>query len=131
MASKHASKNPEQPTLIAFHHPINMPSLHLLDRNYDPAQRNCFYQILDGCNVLAVLNGHLHHNQTTVVNGVLHCQASSTYAELCYNDEEFWVRNSLSYNHILYRNGALYIKTLVMPYDGRIIRKGSIQMILE
>jgi len=123
-------KNPKQSTIIALHHPINLTSLNLLDKSYGNAQRNRFYQIIDGCNVLCILNGHLHHNQTTMVNGVLHCQASSTYAELSYNDEEYWLWNTLGYNQIIYQNSSLYVKSLSLPYDGRLLAKGSIQQLL-
>lgn len=124
--------NPRKPTIIAFHHPIHQSFLHLLDnRNYDPNQRTRFYKIINGHNVLAILNGHLHHFQTTRVNDVLHCQASSTYAELVYNDKEFWVKNTLNYNQVIIRNETPYIKNITIPQDGRVIRNDSIDKLLE
>ena len=83
--------NPEQPTVIAFHHPINLPQVRLLENNFDKAQRLEFYIALEGCNIITVLNGHLHHNQATIFNGFLHSQAGSVLSELSYNDEEYWV----------------------------------------
>ena len=123
-------RNPNHPTIIALHHPINLTSLDLFDKCYGTAQRNRFYQIIDGCNVLGIFNGHLHYNQTLMVNGVLHCQASSTYAGLSYNDEEYRLLNTLGYNQIIYQNNALYVKSVSLPCDGRILAKGSIQQLL-
>jgi 3',5'-cyclic AMP phosphodiesterase CpdA len=121
---------PNRPTIIALHHPINLASLDVWDMSFGVTQRNRFYQIIDGCNVLGILNGHLHHNQTVTVNGVLHCQAASSYAGLSYNDEEFWLWNTSGYNQIIYHNNVLYVKSIAMPCDGRLLAKGSIQQLL-
>ena len=123
-------ESPNQPTIIALHHPVNLASLYLWDKSYGLDQRNRFYKIIDGCNILSILNGHLHHNQSLVVNGVLHLQATSTYAELCYNDDEYWLRNTLGYNQVIHRNNALYAKSITLPCDGRLLSKGSIKQLL-
>ena len=124
--------NPRKPTIIAFHHPIHQSFLYLLDNgNYEPNQRTRFYEIIKGRNILAILNGHLHHFQSTILNDVLHCQASSTYAELVYNDEEFWVKNTLNYNQFIVRNETPYVKNITVPQDGRVIRNDSITKLLE
>jgi hypothetical protein len=31
------------------------------------------------------------------------------------------------YNHLFYRNGQLYVKTIMMPYDGRVLSSGSVK----
>ncbi len=121
----------EQPTVIAFHHPINLPQVRLMENNYDKAQRLEFYKALEGCNIIAVLNGHLHHNQATIVNDILHSQAGSILSELCYNDEEYWVRNKSSYNYLRYRNNSLHIKTISKPCDERVIRNGSLKDLIQ
>jgi len=123
--------NPSQPTIIAFHHPVFRSWVKLLEGLFPSDQRRQFYQIIEDYNVLAVLNGHLHHNLTTIYNGVLHIQAGSTYNELYYNREEYWTKNALSYNQIIYQNSRLYVKTLSLPYDGRILSRGSLEIFLE
>ena len=120
-----------RPTIIAFHHPIYRPWLPILGKIFDSVQRDQFYQIIEGCNVLAVLNGHLHHNLLTNVDGVLHSQASSTYIELFYNDVEYWTKNTLNFNQCIIQNAAFYVNNLVLPFDGRILGKGSLQILLQ
>ena len=123
--------DPEFPTVIAFHHPINEHFFYMLDgMEYNRDQKRSFYEAISGCNVLGVLSGHLHHNQSTVVNGVLHSQAGSVSTEISYDEETYWVRNRSSYNHLFYRNGQLYIKTIMMPYDGRVLTSGSVKTLL-
>jgi 3',5'-cyclic AMP phosphodiesterase CpdA len=120
-----------KPTIIAFHHPIYRPWLPILSKIFDSVQREKFYEIIKGCNVLAVLNGHLHHNLLTYVDGVLHSQAGSTYVELFYNDVEFWTKNTLNFNQCIIQDGAFYVNNLMLPYDGRILGKGSLQILIE
>lgn len=124
-------EDPEQPTVIAFHHPINLPQIKLIDINYDEAQRHEFYTALEGSNIIAVLNGHLHHNQTTIVKGILHSQAASILSELSYNNKEYWMRNKSSYNYMMYRNNSLNLKTVSIPCDGRVIQKGLLKTLVE
>ncbi len=120
--------DPEKPTIIAFHHPIYKSSLKLFDGwLFDINQRNEFYEVISEGNVLAVLNGHLHHNQVTTVNNILHIQAGCTVTELHYNEKEYWVTNTSSYNQVLYRNGMLFVKAITLPYDGRVLKRNSIQ----
>ena len=96
--------DPSLPTVIAFHHPINEHFFYMLDdTEYNRDQKRRFYEAISGCNVLGVLTGHLHHNQSTVVNGVLHSQAGSVSTEISYDEETYWVRNRYSYNHLFYR----------------------------
>jgi hypothetical protein len=63
--------------------------------------------------------------------GVLHSQASSTYVELFHDDVDFWIRNTLSYNQMVYQNDGFYVKNLALPCDGRILGKDSLQILLE
>jgi 3',5'-cyclic AMP phosphodiesterase CpdA len=120
--------DPERPTIIALHHPINPSSLALFDGwLFDGSQIGEFYEAVSGGNVLAVLNGHLHHNQVTTVNGVPHVQAGSTVAELSYNEEEYWTRNTSSYNQVIHRDGMLFVRTITLPYDGRVLMKEPIK----
>jgi len=124
-------RNPSQPTIIAFHHPVFKFWVKLLEGIFPGDQRRRFYQIIEDYNVLAVMNGHLHHNLTTIYNGVLHIQAGSTYNELYYNKEEYWTKNALSYNQIIYQHNRLYLKTISLPYDERILSRGSLKIFLE
>ncbi len=121
-------KDPERPTIIAFHHPIYMSPHKAIDgRIFDGSQRDEFYRVVSRGNVLAFLYGHLHHNQVTTVNGVLHIQAGSTVAELNFNEEEYWIVNTSSYNQVIYRDGTLFVKTITLPYDGRVLVRRPIR----
>ena len=124
-------KDRDKPTIIAFHHGINLRQVSSLNIDYDEAQRQEFYNIIAGCNILAVLNGHAHYNRITLVNGVLHCMAASTVSDFSFNDDEFWIRNRSSYNYLTYRNNSLHIKTISLPCDGRIITNAPLQVIIE
>jgi Icc protein len=119
--------NLSQPTIIALHHPLFKHWLVELETIFNPAERELVYQIIYGSNVLGIFNGHLHHNFSTFYNGVFHSQAGSTYAELIYNDKEYWTVNSLSYNQIIYENKILYVKNISLPYDRRKLSSGPIQ----
>ena len=119
--------NSSQPTIIALHHPLFKHWLVELETIFDPSEREIVHQILKGSNVLGIFNGHLHHNFTTFYNGVFHSQAGSTYAELIYNDKEYWTVNTLSYNQIIYENNILYVKNISLPYDRRKLSRGPIR----
>ena len=99
-------------------------------RAHSRDQKRNFYDAISGFNVLGVLTGHLHHNQSTVVNGVLYSLAGSVSTEISYDEETYWVRNRSCYNHLFYRNGQLYVKTIMMPYDGRVLSSGSVKTLL-
>jgi hypothetical protein len=77
--------------------------------------------------VLVFLYGHLYYNQVTTVNGILHIQAGSTVAELNFNEEEFWIVNTSSYNQVIYRDGTFFVKTITLPYDRRVLVKRPIR----
>ena len=125
-------KEPERPTIIAFHHPIfTSPHKEADGRLFDISQREEFYRVVSMGNVLAVLYGHLHHNQVTSVYGVLHVQAGSTFSELNFNEEEYWVVNTSSYNQVIYRDGMLFVKTITLPYDGRELARRPIRLLFE
>jgi Icc protein len=102
--------NLSQPTIIALHHPLFKHWLVELETIFNPAERELVYQII-----------------STFYNGVFHSQAGSTYAELIYNDKEYWTVNSLSYNQIIYENKILYVKNISLPYDRRKLSSGPIQ----
>ena len=124
-------ENSGQPTIIAFHHPMHLSWLRLFDKEFDSTQRSQFYQIIARHNILAVLNGHLHHNVINNVNGVLHIQASSVKSELVFNEEDYRIRNTLRYNQVIIHNNAVYVNTHSLPYDGRILSEGSLQQLFN
>jgi 3',5'-cyclic AMP phosphodiesterase CpdA len=125
-------KDPERPTIIAFHHPINMSSHKTMDgRLFKGSHREEFHRAVAGGNVLAFLYGHLHHNQVTMMDGVLHVQAGSMGVQLNINEEEYWLANISSYNQIIYRNGTLFVMTITLPYDGRVLARNPIQDLHE
>jgi 3',5'-cyclic AMP phosphodiesterase CpdA len=123
--------NPDQPTIIALHHPIYIPWLKDFEVLFDSDQRQRFYKIINEYNVIAVINGHLHHNLVVNKGNVLFSQASSTYAELDHNDKEYWLKNTLNFNQVIIDNGRIFVRVLELPYDGRILGKGSIKILLE
>ena len=121
-------KDPERPTIIAFHHPTYMSPHKVTDgRLFDGSQRDEFYRVASRGNVLAFLYGHLHHNQVTTVNGVLHVQAGSMVGELNFNEEEYWIVNTSSYFQVICRDGTLFVKTITLPYDGRVLVRRPIR----
>ena len=77
--------------------------------------------------MLALFYGHLHHSQVTTVDGVLHVQAGSTVMELNINEEEYWLANTSSYNQIIYHDGTLFVQTIALPYDGRVLVRKPVQ----
>ena len=129
--SKVFEGDPEKPTIIAFHHPVYPPPHNAFrGKLFDQSQQDEFHKVISKGNVLAVLYGHLHYNQVANVNGVLHVQAGSTFTELNFNEEEYWLSNTSSYNQIIYNNETVYVKTISMPSDGRELARGLIQNLL-
>lgn len=122
------NKDPARPTIIALHHPIyGSPHKVLSGRLFDRKQRDEFYKVVSRGNVLALLYGHLHHSQVTTVDGVLHVQAGSTVMELNINEEEYWLANTSSYNQVIYCDGTLFVQTITLPCDGRVLVRKPIQ----
>jgi len=72
-------------------------------------------------NVLVLFYGHLHHSQVTTVDGVLHVQAGSMVMELNMNEEEYWLANTSSYNQVIYLDGTLFVQTIALPFDGKVL----------
>jgi len=125
-------KDPGKPTIIAFHHPIYMsPHKVFNGRLFDGSQRDEFYRVVSKGNVLAFFYGHLHHNQVTTVNGVMHVQAGSTMGELNFNEEEYWLMNTSSYNQVIYLGGRLFVKTIKMHYDGRELMRRPVRDLFD
>lgn len=121
-------KDSVRPTVIALHHPIfGSPHKVFNGSLFDDGQREEFFRVISGNNVLALLCGHLHHSQVTAVNGVFQVQAGSTVTELNINEAEYWLRNTSGFNHIFYREGNLFVQSIAMPTDGRVLVRGSIQ----
>jgi len=123
--------NPDQPTIIALHHPVYIHWLKDFLVLFDSDQRQRFYKLIDRYNVIMVINGHLHHNYALNVGDVLFSQASSTFAELDHNDKEFWLIDTLNFNQVIVEGDRIFVRVLELPYDGRIIGRGSIQTLLE
>jgi len=120
-------KDPERSTIIAFHHPIfTSPHKEADGRLFDNSQRYEFYRVVSMGNVLAVLYGHLHHNQVTRAR-----QAGSTLTELNFNEEEYWLVNTSSYNQVIYRDDTLFIKTITLPYDGKVLVRRPIRLLFK
>jgi len=125
------NEDPLRPTVIALHHPLlGSPHKMFSGSLFDDGQRDEFREVISGNNVLALLCGHLHHSQVTTVNGVLQVQAGSTVTELNVNEAEYWLKNTSSYNQIFYTEGNLFVQTIAMPSDGRVLVKGPIQDLL-
>ena len=130
--SEELKSDPERPTIIAFHHPVGKSPHKALDgRLFDESQRDEFYRLVSKCNLLAFLYGHLHHNQVTTECGILHIQAGSMQVQLNISEKEFWLANVSSYNQVIYRDGMLFVKTITMPYDGRVIEKNPIKVLIN
>ncbi len=126
--SEVVNNDPARPTIIALHHPIyGSPHKVLNGHLFDGRQRDEFYKVVSKGNVLALFYGHLHHSQVTSVNGVLHVQAGSTVTELNINEEEYWSTNTSSYNQIIYRDGTLFVQTIKLPFDGRVLIRKPIE----
>jgi Icc protein len=122
----------ERPTIIAFHHPIYMSPQKVTDgKLFDRSQRDEFYRVASRSNVLAIIHGHLHNNQIGTVNGVLHVQAGSTMTELNFDEEEYWIVNTSSYNQVIFRVDMLFVKTKTLPYDGRVLARRPIEDLFE
>jgi 3',5'-cyclic AMP phosphodiesterase CpdA len=122
------NNDPARPTIIALHHPIyGSPHKVLNGHLFDRKQRDEFYKVVSRGNVLALFYGHLHHSQVTSVNGVLHVQAGSTVTELNINEEEYWSTNTASYNQIIFRDDMLFVQTITLPFDGRVLVRKPIQ----
>jgi 3',5'-cyclic AMP phosphodiesterase CpdA len=125
-------KDAERPTIIAFHHPIyTLPQKVTEGKLFNGSQRDEFYRVVSGSNVLAIIHGHLHHNQVTTVNGVLHVQAGSTVTELNFNEDEYWIVNTSCYNQVFYHDGMLFVKTITLPYDGKVLVRRPIRDLFE
>jgi len=122
------TKDPARPTVIALHHPVyGSPHKALSGRVFDEGQRGEFYKVISRGNVLALFYGHLHHSQVTTVDGVLHVQAGSTVMELNMNEEEYWLANTSSYNQVFYHDGALFVQTIMLSCDGRVLVRKPIK----
>jgi len=116
------TKDPARPTVIALHHPVcGSPHKVLSGRLFDEKQRDEFYKVMSKGNVLALFYGHLHHSQVTTVDGVLHVQAGSMVMELNMNEEEYWLANTSSYNQVIYLDGTLFVQTIALPFDGKVL----------
>jgi Icc protein len=122
---------PDQPTIIALHHPIYINWLKDFGVLFDSDQRQRFNKLIERYNVIMVINGHLHHNFALNVGGTLFSQASSTFAELDHNDEEFWLKDTLNFNQVIVEGDRVFVRVIELPYDGRILGKGLIQTLLE
>jgi 3',5'-cyclic AMP phosphodiesterase CpdA len=122
----------ERPTIIAFHHPVGKSPHKALDgKLFDLGQSDEFYQLVSRGNVLALLFGHLHYHQVAMVDGIMQIQAGSIQGQLNFGEEEYWLVNTSSYNQIIYRDGMLFVKTITLPYDGRMIEKNPIKVLID
>ena len=121
-------KEPERPSIIALHHPIFMSPHRVIDgKLFDGSHRDEFYRVVSRGNVLAIFYGHLHHNQVTTVDGILHVQAGSMQMQLSIYEEEYCLANISSYNLIIYRDGTFFVKTVTLPFDGKVLARKPIQ----
>lgn len=123
--------HPEKPTIIAFHHPIVDMPLPLLDGIFNPSHVQRFYENISDANILAVLCGHLHHNLITSANGVLNVVVGSIESELTYDEKEYKVYESSSFNIVTYRKNKLLVKPVVMPFEGRLLFRRPIQALFK
>lgn len=121
---------PVKPFIVAFHHTLFQYQPEFDVRSVHESHRIKLFSILQSCNVLAILNGHHHFNQSSLVDGFLNIMAGSTFGELSYNDKLFSIIDASSYNLVIYRDGRLFVKTIYVPSSGKVLSRHPIESIL-
>ena len=127
---KTLSSEPDRPTVIAFHHTLKQYQPEFDVRTIHESHQKQFFETIQDRNVIGILNGHLHFNQSAIVNGVLNVMVGSTGAELSYNDTEYSIIDTSCYNVVFYREGSLFIKTIYVPCKGGVLTQGPIERLV-
>jgi Icc protein len=110
----------DEPTIIGFHHPIFFfGELGLFSK----AHATLFKDLVSKGNVLAVLNGHLHHPLFTVVDGIYYIQAGSSSFENVYTTKGRLSYDSSSFNILRYDGGRLLVRLVSFSEGTEIIER--------
>lgn len=107
-------------TIIGFHHPIFFFGERGL---FSKAHATLFRDLVSKGNVLAVLNGHLHHPLFTVVDGIYYIQAGSPSFENAYTKKGRLSYDSSSFNLLRYDGGRLLVQSISFSEGTKIIER--------
>ncbi len=110
----------DKPVIIAFHAPIFFFGEAGLFNKADALR---FRNIVSKGNVLAVLNGHLHHPLFTMVDGVHYVQAGSPVFENSYTERERLSHDSSSFNLLSYNDGRLISRPVSFSEGTQLIER--------
>ena len=116
------------PSIIAFHHPVfEVPRPNgTAVAVFDPADSKRFREIVSGSNVQAVLCGHLHHSNVTSISGISHIMSGSAVSELTFNDADYSLHESSSFNLVTIYKERLMVRPVTYSGSRRLIRRRPI-----
>ena len=127
---KTLSSDPNKPTVIAFHHTFKQYQPEFDVRTIHESHKKQLFETIQDRNVIGLLNGHLHFNQSSTVNGVLNVMVGSTGAELSYNETDYSIIDTSCYNVVFYWEGSLLIKTIYVPCEGVVLSRDPIERLV-
>jgi Icc protein len=110
----------DRPAIIAFHAPIFFFGEAGLFNKADALR---FRNIVSKGNVLAVLNGHLHHPLFTMADGVHYVQAGSPVFENSYTERGRISHDSSSFNLLSYNDGRLLSRPVSFSEGTQLIER--------
>lgn len=125
------AKNPEQPILLVFHHPL--PPLY-----YDASDQfllgsqdsSRLLEIIKPYNVLAILTGHVHAPIVNIVQNVPCISTVATAFRSDHDNDDICYSDASGFNFGTYFQGSLNMRTIMLPSSNQEMRRIPLRKII-